>query len=164
MSPAAPPLIPEELAELIASGVDVYVATRDQELWPESMMAMGIRVHGERDAVTVYLPQALATETLKNLEANGQMAVTIARPSDFKSVQVKGTVASVRPSTETDREFQAIFRAALVEQFHIVGIPRCVTRRLVWWPSVAVELTVKEVFGQTPGPTAGEPLLPKGAS
>lgn len=152
------PIIPEELPELIASGVDVYVATRDAELEPESMLAMGVRAHRERAALTLYLPEALAKVTLKNLADNGQIAVTLIRPSDFKAVQVKGTAVSIRPSTETDREFQAIFRAALIEQMEAVGVPRCATRRLVWWPSLAVEVAVREVFRQTPGPAAGEPM------
>jgi hypothetical protein len=158
MAPSAP-LIPEELSELIASGVDVYVATRDAELEPESMLAMGIRLHRERSALTVYLPEALAAPTTKNLEANAEIAVTLIRPSDFKSVQLKGKSTSIRPSTETDREFQAIFRAALIEQMETVGVPRCATRRLVWWPSLAVEVAVHEAFTQTPGPSAGEPMV-----
>jgi hypothetical protein len=150
--------IPEELVELIASGVDVYVATRDAQLEPESMLAMGIRVHADRRTLTVHLPTALADATCKNLADNQEVAVTLIRPSDFKAVQLKGRCLGVRPSNETDREFQAIFRAALVEQFEIVGIPRSATRRLVWWPSLAVEVAVRDVFGQTPGPRAGEPM------
>lgn len=156
-SPQAGP-IPEELVELIASGVDVYVATRDAQLEPESMAAMGVRAHADRSTITVYLPEALAEETRKNLEDNHEVAVTLIRPSDFKAVQLKGRALAVRPSSEIDREFQSIFRAALIEQFERVGIPRSTTRRLVWWPSLAVEVSVRDVFGQTPGPRAGEPL------
>ena len=161
MNPSAPPPIPEELVELIASGVDVYIATRDSALEPESMFAMGIRTHADRRSLTVYLPQALADATLANLANNHEIAVTLIRPSDFKSVQLKGQATNIRPSTETDREFQAIFRAALVEQFEAVGIPRCVTRRLVWWPSLAVDVNVRDVFGQTPGPASGDRLEPR---
>lgn len=160
-SAAPQPPISEELVELIASGVDVYVATRDAELEPESMMAMGVRAQADRRTLTVYLPQALAAPTLRNLEANRQVAVTLIRPSDFKAVQLKGSFVSVRPSAELDREFQSIFRAALVDQLEAVGIPRSATRRLVWWPSLAVEIAVADAFGQTPGPRAGEPLAAK---
>lgn len=152
------PPITEELVELIASGVDVVVATCDDKLEPESMLAMGIRAHIERQTLTVYLPQALATATLRNLETNPELAVTLIRPSDHKAVQLKGGLVSIRPSTELDREFQSIFRSALIEQFEGVGIPRAYTRRLVWWPSLAVEVAVRDAFGQTPGPRAGERL------
>lgn len=156
---AALPLLSEELSELVASGVDVYVATRDADLEPESMMAMGIRLHRERNTFTVYLPQVLAAPTCRNLEDNGEVAVSLIRPSDMKAVQLKGKSLGVRPSTENDRELQLIYRAALIEQMAAVGIPRCATRRLVWWPSLALEITVREVFLQTPGPAAGEPMV-----
>jgi hypothetical protein len=156
---ASAPILPEELSELVASGVDVYVATRDAELEPESMLAMGIRLHRERDALTVYLPVVTAAPTRKNLDTNAEIAVTLIRPSDLKAVQLKGKSVGIRPSTENDREFQSIFRSALIEQMVVVGVPRCATRRLAWWPSLAVEVRVREVFLQTPGPAAGEPLV-----
>lgn len=152
------PTIAEDLVELIASGVDVYVATRDAQLEPESMLAMGIRAHQDRCSLTVYLPQSLADVTCRNIRDNGEIAVTLIRPSDFKSVQLKGSARDIRAATETERELQAVFRAALVEQLETVGVPRCASRRLVWWPSWAVDVSVREVFGQTPGPAAGEPL------
>lgn len=153
----APPLS-EELAELIASGVDVYVATRDAEYTPESMLAMGVKIHGDGCAITVYLPEATSAPTLANLKSNGQIAICLTRPRDHRSVQLKGSVKHVRASEAADRELQSVFRAALVEQFAGVGIPRSASRRLVWWPSVAVEVAVNAVFQQTPGPRAGEPL------
>lgn len=157
--PASPsPTIAEDLVELIASGVDVYVATRDAQLEPESMLAMGVRAHSDRCSLTVYLPQALAEATCKNIRNNGEVAVTLIRPSDFKAVQLKGRAHDIRAANETERELQAIFRSALVEQLATVGVPRCATRRLVWWPSWAVDVTVRQVFVQTPGPAAGEPL------
>jgi hypothetical protein len=152
--------LPEEVVELIASGVDVYVATRDAELEPESMLAMGVRAHIDRTLLTVHLPEApaLAAITCRNLEANQEIAVTLIRPRDFKAVQIKGRCVGIRPSDDVDRELQYIFRAALVEQFETVGIPRHATRRLVWWPSLAVDVRIREVFVQTPGPRAGEPM------
>ena len=153
-------LLTEDLLEFIASGVDVYVATRDADLEPESMMAMGIRAHVDRDVITVYLPEPARQANLDNIAANGEVAVTLVRPSDLRGMQLKGAALGVRPSNETDREFQRIFRSALIEQFETVGIPRSTTRRLIWWPTLALDVAVRDVFGQTPGPRAGERLVP----
>lgn len=150
--------LPEDVVELIASGVDAYVATCDGALEPESMLAMGVHVHGDGRKLTVHLPSALAGATLENLRVNPELAVTLIRPSDCKAVQVKGRVSRVRPSEETDRALQRVYRAALVEQLAIVGVPRELTRRVNWWPSVAVEIAVRDLYVQTPGPRAGEPL------
>lgn len=154
---SAPPLS-DEIVELMSSGVDVYVATRDAHLKPESMLAMGLEPHADRSRVTVYLPESLAAATLANLADNGAIAVTLSRPSDLRTLQLKGKCKKIRPSGESDREKQLIFRAALAEQFAFVGVPRSATRRLVWWPSIAVEVQVTDVFVQTPGPRAGERL------
>lgn len=148
----------EELAELIASGVDVYVATRNAALEPDSMLAIGVRVHADGCALTVYLPEALSASTLANLRDNGEIAVTMVRPRDHRAVQIKGRSIDIRPSGEDDRERQLVCRAALVEQLAAVGVPRTAARRLTWWPSVAVCVKVSDVFAQTPGPGAGEPL------
>ena len=152
-----PPLT-EDLVELLSSGADMYIATRDAELRPESMFGMGLRPHLDRCQLTVYLPQIHAERTRQNLLDNGHIAVTIVRPIDHASVQIKGKFVDIRASEEADREFQLLFRSALVEQFALVGVPRPLTRRLVWWPSWAVTLTVDDVFSQTPGPRAGERL------
>ena len=146
----------DELSEHMASGVIMYVATRDAGLMPESMVAMGAKAESERGVVTVYLPKALAQATRQNLEQNGEIALTITRPRDHKSIQVKGKAREVRDAVEAERELQAVHRSALVECFAGVGIPREITRRVVWWPSLAVEIDVREVYSQTPGPRAGE--------
>ena len=142
----------------MASGVVVYVATRDADLWPESTLAMGAKAECDRGIVTVYVPSVLAGPTQKNLGDNGEVAVTMTRPSDHKSIQVKGKARAIRECGEADRELLAVRRSAQVEQFAGVGIPRELTRRVVFWPSVAIEIDVREVYSQTPGPRAGEPL------
>ena len=42
--------------------------------------------------------------------------------------------------------------------FAVIGIPRALTRGLLWWPSTAVDFEVSDVYTQTPGPDAGERL------
>src|SRR5262245_43273668 len=111
----------DELSEHMASGVVMYVATRDAGLVPESMVAMGAKAECKRGVVTVYLPRALAQATRKNLEDNGEIALTMTRPSDHKSIQVKGRAREVRDALDAERELQAVHRSALVEQFAGVG-------------------------------------------
>jgi hypothetical protein len=150
------PKITDDLLEMFASGVTLYVATRDRDLMPESMVGMGIRVHQDRSTVTVYLPKVNAAATLANLADNGQIAATLTCPPTHRSVQIKGQARGApRDGSESDRELQEVFRSALVEAFAAVGIPRTLTRGLPWWPSVAVDFSVSGVFTQTPGPSAG---------
>jgi hypothetical protein len=106
--------------------------------------------------MTVFLPKATATPTLANLEDNGAIAVTLTRPADHKSLQLKGKVLAIRDALEADLQLLHLHRAALTEQFAQVGVPRQITRRLTCWPSVAVDFEVHDAFTQTPGPGAGE--------
>jgi hypothetical protein len=155
---ADPQPLTEELVEHMATGVEVYVGTRDARLAPESMLAMGVKAHPDRRTVTVYLPLALARATLENLADNGQVAITLIRASTYKGIQLKGRCVGRRDSNAADRDLQAVHRAAMVEELAVVGVPRSATRRVHWWPSVAIDVEVDAVFVQTPGPKAGEPF------
>lgn len=152
------PKITDDLLELFASGVDMYIATRSADRMPESVLAMGVRVHRDRRAVTVYVPKELAALTLANLQDNGRAAVTLSHAPTHRTVQLKGRCVGVRDSTENDREIQEIYRASLAATLAVVGVPAALTRGVPWWPSVAVEVEVGDVYTQTPGPNAGERL------
>jgi hypothetical protein len=148
----------DEVIELLASGVVMSVGTRDQALNPECVPAIGSRVNRDRRTLTVFVPRALAGATLANLEDNGQVAINFARPSDDKTMQVKGRSRGVREATDADRPTQELARGGLVEQLAGVGLPRALGRRMTWWPSVAIDIEVADVFVQTPGPGAGARL------
>jgi hypothetical protein len=154
----AGPRLSDDLLELFASGVDIYVATRGADLMPESLLGMGIRVHEDRRTVTVYVPTAAAATTLANLADNGQVAATLCFPPTHRTVQLKGRCTGFRESNAMDRQIQEIFRSALISTFALIGIPRVLTRGLAWWPSTAVDFEVSDVYRQTPGPDAGERL------
>ena len=148
----------DEALELLSSGVDISVATRDAAMAPECTFAMGLRVHRDRRVVTLFIPRDIVGPTLRNLEDNGLIAATFARPCDHKTIQLKGRFLGVRDSAPADRELQEMYRGAYSEQLALIGIPRAYTRRLAWWPSVAIDVEVHEAFGQTPGPGAGNRL------
>jgi hypothetical protein len=156
--PTEPAPLCDEVVELLASGVVMSLGTCDAALVPECVPAMGSRVNRDRRTVTVFVPRLLLGATLVNLEHNGQVAVSATRPSDEKSMQIKGRSRAVRDATDAERPIQELQRGALVEQLAAVGMPRAVTRRMTYWPSVAIEIDVTDVFVQTPGPGAGKPL------
>jgi general stress protein 26 len=148
-------MLNDSARELLASGVVIYVATRDAALAPEIAPAMGIQID-DPARVTLFLPRCEATtRTLRNLEDNKQLAATFCRPHDHRTVQVKGTVRAVRDADPGDRCTQEIYRGAFAEQLALVGVPRSVTRRFRFSPAVAITLDIEHVRDQTPGPRAG---------
>jgi hypothetical protein len=156
MPEPSPFRLSDDVVDLLGTGVDVIVATRDARLTPECAVGMGLRVHADRRHVTVFVARALVGPTLSNLEDNGQIAVTFCRPIDHRAVQVKGRCVGVRDGGPADRDVQDTYRGLYAEQLAAFGIPRAITRRFAWWPSVALDVEVHEAFTQTPGPGAGD--------
>lgn len=157
--PAGPRVhLDDELVELIEGGASMLVGSVDAKLRPECARALGVEVGPDRSTLTVYLNAALAETTRANLETNPRIALGFSRIHDHRSIQLKGTVRSIRPTNPRDQEIQARYRVAFAEQLTQAGVPRSVTLRLALVPSLALEVELHELFDQTPGVGAGRRL------
>jgi general stress protein 26 len=150
----------KELAELVEGGSSMLVGTRDAALRPEVVRGVGAQVAQDRSTFTVYVPSELAARTLANLEHNGAIAVTFSQLSNHRTVQVKGKLRSLRRSRKNERHLLERYVAAFAEQVHFTGCSRRIVRRLRFWPSLALEVEVEDLFAQTPGPGAGRRIEP----
>lgn len=150
-----PVQLPKELVELVEGGASIVVATRDEALRPECLRAAGAEVSTDRATLIVYVPSELAARTLANLEHNGAIAVTFSQISNHRTLQVKGKLRTLRRTRRNERVVQERWLAAFAEQLHMTGFSRRIARRFRYWPSVALELEIHELFMQTPGPGAG---------
>jgi hypothetical protein len=96
---------------------------------------------------------------LGHLAETGAVAVTGADVRTLQSVQVKGSVTATEPPTAADLErahrHTEAFIAAVYELDHTEP---SLLRRLVPRSLVAVEISVREVYDQSPGPGAGARL------
>ena len=52
-----------------------------------------------------YVPKAATAEVLDDLRSNGQAAVSLARPTDDRAVQVKGEFLSLRDADASEEAF-----------------------------------------------------------
>ncbi len=152
------PPISEELALFIESGLSVHVATRNRALVPEGSIGWAARVHPDREHITVYLQEEAVKPLLKNLKQHTEIAVLLELPSTHRACQVKGTFVRSRKAPVSTKRIIAgqldSFRADL-ESF---GVPRIMNELWEFWPAVELEVRVLQLFEQTPGPGAGEPL------
>lgn len=150
-------VIPSDVAELLeASSVGIWLATANAECVPQTTRAMGARVDG--DVVWLFVPVEQATRALANLREGSQLAVTFCRIFDYRAVQVKGTLAEMRPCNDAERAVLQRYREQFTVASGEVGIPVEPVGRLAIWPSVALAISVRELYSQTPGPSAGAPL------
>ncbi len=153
-------MIPQTIRDFLQQGVTVNVGTRDGALIPECTRGWGIRVEEDGASVTLFLTERTSKKTLANLRDNGLIAVTCSRPTDHVTCQLKGVVRRVRPTDRRDRETQRRWRRAFLDEIVAVGVPAELAEALIMEPAVAVEVAVSDVFGQTPGPGAGEKMSP----
>jgi hypothetical protein len=159
ISPAVPDesSINAQLAEFLHGGLIIYLATRSADLRPTSIIASGLRVEHPR-RVTVFVTEAMGPLTFANLADNGEMAITMVKVTDHRSIQLKGRKLVDAPASEADRVFQQAYMERLRPELMLVGVPRSVVNRLAWWPSRAIQMSIRDLYLQTPGVDAGRRL------
>jgi hypothetical protein len=144
-----------ELASFLASPVMIITGTSDDGNRPDIARAVGARVAADHGVVRIVLSAWQWPGTVANLRANGRVAVTFARPSDYVSYQIKGC-ATVAPATEDDRVNSSRYLADIRRVLAGLGLePRLVAPWLIDRDLVAVAVDVASIYVQTPGPKAG---------
>jgi hypothetical protein len=151
-------MISERLRKCVQSGLSVIVATADSEHVPSCCRAVAIRTNDDFETVTVYLPAATSHETLANIATTRRLAVACSEISSHETTQIKGVTRAVRLAPASDEAFVRERLEAFAATLDTIGLPKRVTRSLAHWPAFAVDVTVEEVFDQTPGPNAGNQL------
>ena len=150
-----------EQAALIARPVSANVATRDAARRPHLTRAIGFRLSADRRRVTVFLPAAASACVLDDVRANGQIAVVFSEPATDRTVQLKGSDASIAPVEADDLEHLRAYAEAFADAIGELGFARQVAQTVLHAPTtdvIAVQFTPCEGFDQTPGPGAGQPL------
>jgi len=148
----------ETLRSFFTGGVSVIVGTVDAGGAPACCRGIAIATTDDFETVTVYVPVATAQATVDNAGATRRVAVGCSHPLSHESIQIKGIARDIRPA-EADAEVFVRRRleefAAVLEQ---IGLPPHVTMSVAHWPAFAIDVSVEEVFDQTPGPRAGVPI------
>jgi hypothetical protein len=114
--------------------------------------------------MTLFIPEPLVDRVIASLEENGQLAVTVQEHPTHETYQLKGKYVSHRTVEAEDLPLVARFRERLVRSIRSEippGVPEAfVGGFAVPDPAVAVDVDIREVYLQTPGPGAGGRLYP----
>jgi hypothetical protein len=156
------PHIPPELLAMMARGVSVIVASRDAELRPSMMRAMGSNVENDGQRITVFLSRAQSQQLLQDLAAGAPIAAVFSEPATHHCVQVKASRVAVRDAAPRDEPLLVRYLASMEREVQRVGFPPHLTRAMLACrlPDLAaVEFEPEQAFDQTPGPRAGKPLM-----
>jgi hypothetical protein len=136
----------------------VAAGTCDARGMPHGTRAAAVRIWPDRQHVTLYLADAIAATTLKNVRETGRLALQVSHPIDHRTLQLKGRAANVRPASEDERAYVTQFVLELSHVLDKLGLPLKRVQRMAHWPASALDLCVEEIYLQTPGPGAGQPL------
>lgn len=148
-------------ASFIQGGVSVILASRNAGLVADAIRGCGCRVSRDRRRVIVLVDRQRAEPLVADVTANGQIAVVFSQPSTHRTIQLKGTDASVVRPKPSDRALVASHREDWVDELCGIGYSREFAK--AFWGRlpealVAISFTPTAAFEQTPGPAAGQPL------
>ncbi|MGH2608914.1 MAG: pyridoxamine 5'-phosphate oxidase family protein [Tepidiformaceae bacterium] len=151
--------IDDDLKNLIESGVAVVIGTTDAARKPNVNYCWGPRVLNSRHSLHLFLECSRATPTRENLEQTGAVAITVADPITYRSVQLKGRHITTEPATDEDLAWVQRHREAFSSATALTGDSPGV-RRNAWMEDALLrfEVEISAAFDQTPGPNAGRPL------
>ncbi len=150
--------IDDELKVFLEGGVAVVVGTADAAMRPHVTPGWGPRVLDDRCSIHLFLESARGEQAIADLQATGRIAMTVADPVSYRSVQIKGHfIKSARATTDEEAWVQH-HRDAFASTTALVGESAEAIRN-AWMQDVfRVEFEAERAFDQTPGPLAGRPL------
>jgi hypothetical protein len=124
--------------------------------YPRSQGRWEPAVRREEGCIDLMVSEWQWPKTVANVRANGQLAVTFARPSDYVSYQVKGH-ATVVPTTAEHTTLAWHYIESMASTLGELGLEqRIVAPWLIDRDLVALTLSAQEIFVQTPGAKAGQ--------
>jgi hypothetical protein len=100
-------------------------------------------------------------EAVAGLVEGGPLALTVCRPCDYETYQMKGPARPPAPADAADLAFAADYIAAISAELRRLGVAE---RQIACWRTleglVRIGFTPIEQFAQTPGPGAGRAIKP----
>ena len=152
-------MLDKSLTEFLEQGLAIHIGTRNAALRPNGCRVTAVRVEDQGRHLVAYLPRAATPAVLEDLRGNGQAAVSFARPTDDRAVQVKGEFVSARDAMPSEEDFVLGQWRGLLTELDAIGLAALAsTSSWLMWPCVAITIRVTAVFSQTPGPEAGSVL------
>lgn len=152
-------VVDAQLREFIESGVAVLIATGNRAGRPHLRYGWGPRVDADGTTVSVFIEEPRATLILEDISQVARIAMTVADPVTYRSIQLKGPVLGTLAATDDEHDRVRRHREAFMTSTALVGDDQEVIRN-TWMeaPLVRIDFRVEQAYNQTPGAEAGQPL------
>lgn len=149
----------DSVASFLSSKVMIIAATRDQTL--KAHIGRGCGAFFDNDAGDVVLLSSASQwpEFFACAVKGAPIAVTFVEPSSYKAIQVKGQINQVVPATSEQRERAARYIEQMLPLMAGLGVNRLQLSTVFADDALAaIRFWPADLFVQTPGPSAGEPM------
>lgn len=160
-APAAPVLLPADLVAMMDKWVSAIIASRDADMRPSIMRAVGTRIDAQGREITVYVARSQSRQLVQDISSNGCVAVVFSKPSTHRSVQLKASDARIRTATAADEPILQRYLQSMEQEIAQVGHAPVLTRAMLahrLGDVVAITFTPQQAYDQTPGPRAGQSM------
>jgi hypothetical protein len=158
-------LIPGKIVQFFNEHANMgFGGIRDAELRPAGCRVSGWRVEPDGRTLTALIPGPFVERILGPLADNGEFAMTAEEHPTHVTYQVKGRFLRQRPVEARDLELVRQTRARLSRTMRPLLPPGADVEPVLRWhapdPEIVIEVELREVFLQTPGPQAGSRIYP----
>jgi hypothetical protein len=164
MSNMGAPLLDEAHALFLARPVGITIGSCNAARVPSLARALGCRVAPDRRSVTVFVAEAHAEALLRDLRAGGGVAAVFSWPPTHETLQLKGESAHVTALSTEDYAHMRSYRRGFADALRNLGYSDSIADAIVPVVEkdvVGIVFAPVAAFNQTPGPAAGQPLVPR---
>lgn len=149
----------EDFKKLSETGVGLAIASRDREMRPDIADLSGFKLNPDLKSLVAFINSESSQRTLINLRSFPQTAISLSRPCDFFAAQIKGKVICIRKMTVAEQVISQNWADKYRQEMILVNsIPDAVVA-LNLSADIALELSIEDLFVQTPGVKAGARLV-----
>lgn len=155
------PLINDDLAAFITSGVSITLASRSPNNIPSIARAKGCALLRSNPCrLRVFVSASQAKQLVADIQATHAISVTFSVPETYRTVQFKGFDAEVCVLKPEEHALIDEYIRVFAARIESLGFSLTYTQAFFASPSdvVALEFSPTDAFQQTPGPNAGARL------
>lgn len=152
-------MIGADVAAFLEGPVMILVSTCGHE--QRAFIARGSGAHFDRRTgrIKVLLCRSQWSDVATTATPGCPIAVTFARPADYRAFQAKGVIKEIAPASEEEQRCATAYVARMLEMMAELGVTKVqlshtlTDKDLVW-----ISFLPTDLFTQTPGPDAGQRL------
>lgn len=148
-----------QMNSFITSGLSITASARDSRLIPSICRILACTTHQQGALVRLFLVKSQALQLLRDIAANGRIAVVFNQPSSHRTLQIKGINAHETAVLDTDLAAITAGCKGFADNVLLLGFDYAFSRAFQHYtlPDLtAIDFTLSALFEQSPGPDAGK--------